>query len=292
MAQLSLNSGTLSHHLPGMEHQEKPVHRKIHSYQQESGTWSHITEMSWDFTNELNQWCSEEWLSATAQQTQGDNNPQANRLGTQNESHHDQHREKEIESVMILVSGVCVVGASSSSLGSSLRRSQTNSCTWDESAAVWRLHLKPCLVNAPSPVCQLLNRGNRPPLCLLLYNICLTCFVLVLAARLTIHHVAPLGILTICSPDSDHLRSLCLSHCLLHCSGLTGQTSPATRSLTWINHSLHWLIPRSPALDFITNSALPVSWRICVLALDNRVLCVHLRSQFSSEISPDLLYIL
>lgn len=156
MAQLSLNSGTLSHHLPGMEHQEKPVHRKIHSYQQEAGTWSHITEMSWDFTNELNQWCSEEWLSATAQQTQGDNNPQANRLGTQNESHHDQHREKEIESVMILVSGVCVVRASSSSLGSSLRRSQTNSCTWDESAAVWRLHLKPCLVNAPSPVCQLL----------------------------------------------------------------------------------------------------------------------------------------
>lgn len=106
--------------------------------------------------------------------------------------------------------------------------------------------------------------GNRPPLCLLLYNICLTCFVLVLAARVTIHPVAPLGILTICSPDSVYLRSLCLSHCLLHCR-LTGQTSPATRSLTWISHSLHWLIPRSPALDFITNSALPVSWRLCAL---------------------------
>lgn len=110
------------------------------------------------------------------------------------------------------------------------------------------------------------HRGNRPPLCLLLYNICLTCFVLVLAACLTVHpeyfspFAAPIRI--------TFALSACPTVCFTVVDSLVRLLQPQGHSLGSATASTDWYLVHLPWISSLTllflypGDSVPLPWII------------------------------
>lgn len=183
------------------------------------------------------------------------------------------------------MSGVCVVGASSSSLGSSLRRSQSNSCTWEESAAVWMLHLNH-LVNSPSPLRQLLMvvTGHLGVSC------CTTFVLLVLSLCSPLAWLFTPSLRWESSPFAVPIQfTFALSARPTVCftvDSLVRLLQPQGQWLGSVTASTDWYLVHLPWISSLTllsqypGDSVSLPWS------------VHPRSQFPPEIPPHLLYIL